>query len=160
MPSTTHTPVRAFAHCTASRCPGNRQVEIDAIEEETSWLFSDNGGDWPFVEKSSVNLRFVNVEEQHCPTCGRSRDLSSTKRPAFDGSLSGYDPNGLLEMQANGIEFDPDKQAEIRAEAVTDPERDRMQNEIAELRGAVQALLAQSAPQPPAEPETAEGDAD
>jgi hypothetical protein len=94
MPSTTHTPVRAFAHCTASRCPGNRQVEIDAIEEETSWLFSDNGGDWPFVEKSSVNLRFVNVEEQHCPTCGRSRDLSSTKRPAFDGSMSGYDPNG------------------------------------------------------------------
>jgi hypothetical protein len=111
--------------------------------EETTWLYTENGGDWPFPERSSVSLRFVNEEDHKCPHCGRNRDLSANKRPAFDGSLSGYDPNGLLEMQAAGVEFDPDKQKEIMASAVTDPEREAMQAEINELRNSFAALLEQ-----------------
>lgn len=161
MPTIQTTPVRAYAHCVASRCPGNAQVEVDAIVEETTWLFTENGGDYPFPERSSVSLRFVNDGQQHpgepaprpddshCPQCGRNRDLSADKRPAFDGSLSGYDPNGLLDFQAAGVEFDPDRQKEIMASAVTDPEREAMQAEMAELRKSFAAVLEQTKAQSP-----------
>lgn len=126
MPTITNTPVRAYAHCVNSHCRGNAQAEVDALVEETTWLYTENGGNLAMPERSSVNLRFVNSEERHCPECGKNRDLSASKRTSFDGTISGFDPRGLLEMQAAGVEFDPARQHELRQEPLADPERERM----------------------------------
>jgi hypothetical protein len=100
MPATTQTPVRAWAHCTNPRCPGHEQEEVDALEVETSFFFTDNGGTLPGVERSSVILVWADPEQAAC-RCGRSRDLSGAKRRRYD-NLSGFDPDGLLEMQSQG----------------------------------------------------------
>jgi hypothetical protein len=137
MPATTQTPVRAYAHCTNPRCPGHEQEEVDALQVETSFFFSDNGGNIPGVERSSVMLVWADAEQAAC-RCGRTRDLSESRRRRYD-NLSGFDPDGLLEMQSQGIEFDPRKQIEILSSPVADEEREQL---LAE-KAALEARLAE-----------------
>jgi hypothetical protein len=159
MPTTTNTPIRAYAHCVNSHCAGNAQTEVDALSEETTWLFTENGGDLAMPERSSVNYRFVNrgqeeggrvhPDDSHCPTCGRNRDLSPDKRTQFDGSISNYDPNALLELQSAGVEFDPSRQTQVRQEPdAVEAENAELRERLARLEGF---MLGQHQPEEPVE---------
>lgn len=158
MPSTTQTPVRAYAHCVQSRCPGNAQEGVDALAVETFYSFQDTGGDGMFAhpERSTLALRFADVDESKCQYCGSNRDLSSEPRLQLDDS--GYDRMALLDI-APEERYDPKTQADVASalRAEEDSKRDGEIRELreanAEMRGMMQALLAQSTPAPIPEPE-------
>jgi hypothetical protein len=97
MPSAVELPIRAYAHCVNSRCPGNKQQPVDAIVTETSYFYSEVGGDGMFghPERSMRHLRFADPEQSHCE-CGANRDLSETPRIQLDDS--GHDPGALLDI--------------------------------------------------------------
>lgn len=87
--------VQAFAHCTNIFCPGHDQVPVTAIRQELGYTYLENGGDLPFVEKSTVSLEFANPDDVQCPSCERVRELSDQPRVDYE-NLSGHDPRGLV----------------------------------------------------------------
>jgi hypothetical protein len=95
----TEAPVKAYAHCVNSRCPGNHQVEVAAVAVETIYSFQDTGGDGTFAhpERSNTRLRFADPGEDRCEHCGKNRDLSENPRMQLDDS--GYDRNALLDIE-------------------------------------------------------------
>lgn len=144
MPTVTEREITGWAHCTQPRCPGNTQQQVAAIRTETARTYREMGGDSPGVEWSGSTLRFVDEEDRFCPYCPptkggrrRVRELSETPRIRYD-PMSGHDPLGLLGVP----EFDPRVQVERLAEPVSDPEREQMQAQIAQLTAAVEALTA------------------
>lgn len=90
--------VQAFAHCTNIFCPGHDQAPVLAVREELGYTYIENGGDLPFVEKSTVTLSFVDPDELACPECGRNRDLSLQTRVEYPNE-SGHDPRGLVQIK-------------------------------------------------------------
>lgn len=94
--------MRLWAHCVRPTCPGSGEVEVDGLREETGFMFTDNGGDIPGIERSNVQYQFENPDELACPSCGKGRELSQDRRPSYD-PLSGHDPMGLLQAER----FDP-----------------------------------------------------
>lgn len=99
MPASTETPVKAYAHCVNSRCPGNAQVPIDAVVTDMAWAYSEQGGDGMFghPERTARYLRFADPEQSKCEHCGGNRDLSDTPRIQLDDS--GYDRGALLDIE-------------------------------------------------------------
>jgi hypothetical protein len=141
MPTITETPVTAYAHCVNSRCPGNSQQEVEAIRAEDSFTYAEQGGDLPGTERSFVRLRFVNDAEAPCPNCGRIRDLSDSPRKQYDGSLSGHDPKGLLDVDP----FDAGKQHELRSgnSEALETENRELRDRLATLEGMMAAFMSQ-----------------
>lgn len=129
MPTVTEQAVTAFAHCIVSRCAGNNQESVQAIRVETGHSYEDLGGDWPFVERSHVSVRFADEADAVCPHCGERREVTLEQRKQY-APLSGHDPMGLLDIQP----FDPRLQNELRQQPLADPERERYERENAELR--------------------------
>lgn len=89
--------VDGFAHCPDPLCDGYRQQEVRAIREEVGQSYTENGGDMPGIERSSVYLRFEASDEQPCPTCDRDRELSLTERKRYQ-PLSGQAQDVLLRL--------------------------------------------------------------
>jgi hypothetical protein len=119
-----------YLHCTDPRCGGILQEEVDGYAEETAWMFTENGGDIPGVERSHVHARVANAEDVPCPYCDVPREASLKPRPQYQ-RLSGHDPNGLLKFRG----FDPAKPV---LQAGADPaELDALKQQIAELRDLV-----------------------
>jgi hypothetical protein len=149
MPTTTAAEVTAYAHCTEPRCRGYRQEQVQVVRTEDAYTYAEKGGDLPGIENSFVHWAFADPSEATCRHCGATRDISEAPRPQY-ANISQFDPEGLLKLQDQGVEFDPQAQAEYRAAPVVDEERQAMQSKIDELSGMVQVLLAQSQqPEPP-----------
>lgn len=134
MPTVVATEVKGFAHCRDARCPGYQQQEVDAVREESSQTFGENGGDGPFlhmIERSSVEFRFKDSDDVPCPVCSQPREVSETPRPQYQ-PLSGHDPMGLLSVAP----FDPGKVPEVveSDEAVEARVRQRLKEEQIEAR--------------------------
>lgn len=145
MPTIAEMPIKAYAHCIDARCPGHEQEQVEAIRKEDSFTYAERGGNLGGTENSFVRVRFADESESTCRQCGRIRELSETPRRKYDGSLSGHDPMGLLDVEP----FDPAKQPATDVVA----ERDQLREEVAELRGMMTAFMAQQqapAPEPPA----------
>lgn len=123
MPTVKETPVKGYAHCSDSRCPGSNQERVDAVKVTTEHTYIENGGDLPFVEKSFEHFRFADEGVRPCPGCGRGREVTGQQRPSY-ANLSGFDQRGLLGVTA----FNPAAPADPR---------------IAELEAKVEALLAE-----------------
>jgi hypothetical protein len=153
MPATTEAPVRAYAHCVNPRCRGNEQVPVEAIAIETSYFYPETGGDGMFghPERTTNSLRFADPDEAKCEHCGSHRDLSAQPRMQLDDS--GYDRMALLDI-APDSRYNPETAGEVAAQlrAEEDAKRDDEIKELreanAEMRGMMQALLAQQAPTP------------
>lgn len=141
MPILTTSSVRGFAHCTRGTCPGNEQEPVDVVATETQFLYTDNGGDWGFVERSTTTLAFADPELAVCEHCGGPREVSTQMRPQLE-ALSGYDPNYLV---SKGFKpFSKDRAVEIQDERVKD-----LEGELAAMKGQMEALLAAvQAPEP------------
>lgn len=90
--------VAAFAHCPKPLCDGYEQQPVTAVREEIGRTYAESGGDAPFVETSTVTLAFAEPGEVACPECGQTREISTQVRQEYQ-NLSGYDPNGLLEIK-------------------------------------------------------------
>jgi hypothetical protein len=104
MPTVASREQKIYMHCINPRCRGMMEEEVDGLAEETSYLFTDNGGDIPGVERSVVVAKPVHEEDETCPHCGGRRDASLSPRPQYQ-RLSGHDPMGLLNVPS----FDPNK---------------------------------------------------
>lgn len=127
MPHVTETPIKAYAHCLCARCPGYDQEPVEALSHETHWLFKDNGGDLPGVERSHIILKFAPVDEDDpdavdqsvCEHCGGPRELSEKPRPQYINE-SGHDPMYLV--SANARPYSAAKQTEAQSARVQDLE--------------------------------------
>lgn len=130
MPTVTELPIKGYAHCRNPRCSGSRQEEVEAVRVEDSYTYTEKGGDLPGTESSMVRIRFASTDDEPCPACKNTREVTDSPRPSYEG-LSGFDQDGLLdiELNANGSRFDASKQAELQAEA-----SDKLASENAELR--------------------------
>lgn len=113
MPTVTHAEQTAYAHCGTPTCPGSRQVAVDGVRRETSYAFTENGGDIPGIERSTVEWTFADEGDRPCPSCGRPREISDQAKPSYD-PLSGFDPMGLLTVDP----FDPGKRNTVEDEKV------------------------------------------
>ncbi len=102
-----HDEVTAFAHCGRPTCEGHDQQPVKAIREEVGYTYLEGGGDLPHIEKSSVQLRYVNDEDRLCPFCERARELTENMRAEYQ-NLSGYDPNGLVGIKYGAQERNVD----------------------------------------------------
>lgn len=129
MPVVTENKRVLFAHCPSPLCANYRQQEVEGVVVETSYMFTDNGGDIPGIERSVEDLRWVDDDQAECSECGRRRELSTSPRPSYD-PLSGHDPMGLV----NGTvpPYDPGK--------VNTPEDERFAELQAQLK-AQQAMI-------------------
>ena len=128
MPTTTTTPIKAFAHCVDWNCKGMAQDPVDGILEERHWTYVELGGDAPGYERSQVVVQFANPEERDCPHCAGPRDITDQKRPKYP---SRYDPDRLIELLRQGLVAGPGEQAATDQSA-----------ELAELKAQVAALAA------------------
>ena len=140
----TEAPVRAYAHCVNSRCPGNKQEPVDAIAVETIYSFQDTGGDGTFAhpERTNMRLRFADPDQDRCEHCGKNRDLSETPRMQLDDS--GYDRMALLDIEPDMR--DPESFKKGGAHVVIDDARTAaLETENAELRSMMQAQAEQLA---------------
>lgn len=117
MPTVTHVEQTAYAHCGTPTCPGSRQVEVQGVRRETSYMFTENGGDIPGVERSVVEWTFADEADRACPTCERPREISNQLKPSYD-PLSGFDPMGLLTVDP----FDPSRRNTVEDEKVAELE--------------------------------------
>lgn len=147
MPTITVTEVAGFAHCRNPRCAGGNQEAVKALRQTDAFSYSERGGDLPGIEASNDYVRFANPEDAPCPHCGEGREITEQARPSYQSF--GHGPqDALLEIEVgpNGSRFDPSKQAELQAQ-----DRDKLQAEVSELRGAISVLLAQQGQQPPQE---------
>lgn len=103
MPQVTEKPRQVYLHCPNPVCPGMVQETVDGFEVETAFLFTDNGGDLPFVERSTSAAVVdppsldpsVERFDTSCRHCGAAREISLTPRPNYQ-PLSGADPMGLV----------------------------------------------------------------
>jgi hypothetical protein len=95
MPQVTEKPRQVFLHCPNPVCPGMVQETVDGFEVETAFLFTDNGGDLPFVERSTSRGMVPAEFDTACRHCGANREISLTPRPNYQ-PLSGADPMGLV----------------------------------------------------------------
>lgn len=129
MPTITQEAVTAYAHCVQPRCQGYQQQEVEAVREEAGFTYAERGGDLPGTEASFVSLRFADDDKAPCPHCGGHRDLSLTARRQYP-AVSGFDPNGLLDIQP----YDPGKQAQVAATPPTDSERLALEQEREQIR--------------------------
>lgn len=114
MPNVTLTPIRAFLYCPTSSCPGYQLEPVDGFEEETSWFFTENGGDLPnAVERSHKRLKLQEdieaeqaepgkrreglqqkaAEARACEHCGRRRELTDRERPVYQPLAPDPDAN-------------------------------------------------------------------
>lgn len=125
MPTVKETPVKGYAHCPDSRCPGSNQERVAAVKVTTEHTYAENGGDLPFVEKSFEHYRFADDDARVCAACGRGREVTGQQRPSY-APLSGFDQQGLLGAKA----FNPAAGAQP-----ADPR-------IAELEAKLSALTA------------------
>lgn len=88
-----------FAFCPDSRCPGNAVVEVPAVRQVSEFLYTDNGGDIPGVERTVEHLRFADEgADAACPSCDRVRDLSPSPRPEYP-AITGHRQDGLLHVK-------------------------------------------------------------
>lgn len=161
MPTPVETPVRAYAHCTNSRCPGNAQQPVDAVMVETFYSFQDTGGDGMFAhpERSTTRLRFADDEESKCEQCGANRDLSAEPRMQLDDS--GYDRMALLDIEpdmrapdAFGKEGGGHTVIDDTRTAKLEADNQELREQLAELRGII--LGQQTVAPPPEAVETVE----
>lgn len=129
MPTITQEKVSAYAHCVQPRCRGYQQEEVEALREEAAFSYAERGGDLPGTEASFVSFRFADDDNAPCPHCRGHRDLSPTPRRQYP-SVSGFDPNGLLDIQP----YDPAKQQEILQSPVADDERKEFEQERQSFR--------------------------
>jgi hypothetical protein len=131
MPTITATPVRAYCHCRDARCPGYHQEAIDAVHEEASYTYGENGGDGVLknmVESSRVEYRFADKADAPCPVCSARREVTGTPRPQYVNE-SGHDPLGLLGMP----KFNTSESAPAHVRGETDEEMEaRLRQEIRE----------------------------
>lgn len=117
MPTITATPVRGFAHCRSALCPGYAQEAIDAIREEASYTFGENGGDGVFthmIESSRVEYRAAEGSAP-CPACAAPREITGEPRPQYINE-SGHDPMGLLALPKFDTEATPASRGETDEE--------------------------------------------
>lgn len=120
--------VRAYAHCPNARCVGYLQEQVDAERVETSYLYTDNGGDLPGVERSIHHFKWLDSADPTCPGCGEIRELSGEPRPSYQ-PLSGYNPMGLVDGSV--APFNP-------AKAPEDPRVAALEAQIASLTALVE----------------------
>jgi hypothetical protein len=130
VPQVTKTDRKVYVHCVNPRCAGIRQEEVDGFAEETAFMFTDNGGDIPGVERSTVRAKVADDEDAICPFCEGPRDVSLTPRPQYQ-RLSGHDPMGLLDVAA----FDANRPV---LEHKPNAEVDELKQQLAELRAMVE----------------------
>lgn len=135
MPTITPVPVFAYAHCRDARCPGYQQEQVDAIREETSYTFGENGGDGVFthmIESSRVEYRFTDTKDSPCPVCGVPREITGTPRPQYVNE-SGFDPMGLLSLPKFQSDSDAGASVPGHLRGETDEEMEaRLRQEIRE----------------------------
>jgi hypothetical protein len=105
-------------------CPGYGQESVEAVRVLTEYLYRDNGGDLPGVERSNADLRWADAGDAPCRSCSMPRELSEHPRPSYQ-PLSGYDPMGLL----HGPAFDPN-----RVNSESDARMAAMEAEMVKLR--------------------------
>jgi hypothetical protein len=132
MPTIDITTTLAWAHCESPRCPGTASEQVQAERVETTYLYSDNGGDLPGPERSHVSWRAASEEDIQCRHCGRPRAFTENPPPDIE-PLSGYDPMFLLSPDAKP--FDPTRQEEIK--------RETEDNRVADLEAQLAAMRAQ-----------------
>src|SRR4051794_39296022 len=106
MPTTTAAEVLAYAHCTEPRCKGYRQQQVMAVRTEDAYTYAERGGDLPGTENSFVRHAFADPAEAICEFCGSPRDISENARPQYQ-NISQFDPDGLIKLQDEGVEYDP-----------------------------------------------------
>lgn len=130
----TETPVKAYAHCVNSRCPGNAQVEVAAVQTETIYSFQDTGGDGMFAhpERTIIRFRFEDGDESRCEHCGANRDLSETPRLQLDDS--GYDRMALLDIEPDMRDPESYKKGGGGHVVIDDDRTTALESENADLR--------------------------
>jgi hypothetical protein len=116
MPTSTDTPIDAYAHCLNPRCAGYAQESVKALRRETFYTFADLGGDanMPGYERSIVGFHFADETDAACPSCESPRAVTPEARTQYQ-NLSGHDPNGLLHILPGDAPNVADLQAEIAA---------------------------------------------
>lgn len=97
MPNVVEKTVKAYAHCVRPTCPGTLQEQVEAVEVLTEYMFTDNGGDIPGVERSKYEHRFVDAADEECTHCGGRRELTDKPRRLYE-NLSGHPQDGLLNI--------------------------------------------------------------
>lgn len=145
MPTITEAPVKGYAHCRNPRCQGSQQEQVDAIRSEESYTYIERGGDLPGQENSVVRITFANEEDKSCPHCGIVREVTDSLRPSYEGEWGNQDFLLDIDVNENGTRFDPSKQAALQAEANDALKADNaaLREELAEMRGMMQAFMAQ-----------------
>lgn len=126
-------PVQLYKHCRNPRCAGNQQVAIDGVRVETQWMFKDNGGDFPGVERSMTTFRAADVEDCDCGECGKPCEVTDQARPQY-APESGHDP--LYLARADAKPFSAQRQQEVQNTRVTE-----LEGELSEIRGQMAALI-------------------
>lgn len=135
MPTIVAVAVQGYAHCRDARCGGYAQQAVDAIREEASYTFGENGGDGVFthmVESSRVEYRFADDTDAPCPACMQPREVTGEPRPQYVNE-SGHDPLGLLALPKFDTEAAPasrgetDEEIEMRLRA-------KLREEVIEAR--------------------------
>jgi hypothetical protein len=127
MPTFAQETVKAYCHCRDARCPGYHQEEVDAVREEASYTFGENGGDGVFthmIESSRVEYRFADDQDAPCPVCRTPREVTGEPRPQYVNE-SGHDPMGLLSVPKfdakaevpAGVRGETDEEIEARLRA-------------------------------------------
>lgn len=124
--------VKAYAHCPNARCSGYLQEQVDAERVDTNYLYTDNGGDLPGVERSTVQFRWPDGADAGCPGCGATRELSGSARPSYQ-PLSGHDPNGLI--NGSVAKFDPAK-----VNAPESPRVAELEAQLAKMQATLEKL--------------------
>lgn len=173
MPTVTATEVTALAHCPRiledpasgknKLCPGYRQVEVAAIQEEVTHTFRERGGDLDFPESTHTYLKWADPDESFCPFCStpdspQTRELSLQVRPVYQ-RMSGHDPMGLLDLK--DLHEDPEARAIAGEEtAARDDEVTKLRETVEKMGAQIAALTADAPKAPPAATRKAKGDGD
>lgn len=114
MPVVQEATVPGFAHCPNTACPGSAQAPVPVIQRETSYSYYDNGGDMPGIENSKIEFVFAHPADAECPHCSAHRECGIQKRVNYL-NLSGFDPNGLNEINAEAALPGPSPADEMAA---------------------------------------------
>lgn len=98
MPAVTENLIQGLASCRDGRCPGYKQMEVDAVVTITAFSYFDLGGDVPGIERESILIRFSDPDtDMPCPVCGEPRLVSDQTRPIYP-NVSGVPQDKLLHV--------------------------------------------------------------
>jgi hypothetical protein len=147
MPTVTERLIDGWASCHDGRCPGYKQRPVKVIETLTEWTYVDLGGDIPGVERSSTLLRFSDLADAQCPSCGEPAMCADQVRPIYP-NVSGVPQDKLLH-----VNDDSDRLRDLQlADAKREAAMAQMQATLERQAAVIERLTAEPPRRGPGRP--------